>query len=139
MVVELVSRVLIPAIQLFAFYVIFHGHYSPGGGFQGGVLLATSILLLRLTQAREESLRRFPPGMALVLAAAGMFIFVAMGLASVVLGGAFMDYASLPPAGATPGVLRYYGIMVVEVAIAMTVWGTLVVIFDQLGTRRENV
>lgn len=29
-------RILIPVIQLFALYVVAHGHYSPGGGFQGG-------------------------------------------------------------------------------------------------------
>ncbi|MDZ7690581.1 MAG: MnhB domain-containing protein [Balneolaceae bacterium] len=33
------ARILSPYIMVFGFYVIFHGHYSPGGGFQGGTLL----------------------------------------------------------------------------------------------------
>ncbi|MDP2954207.1 MAG: MnhB domain-containing protein [Chloroflexota bacterium] len=138
-VVELVSRAVVPAIQLFALYVITHGHYGPGGGFQGGVLMAASILLLRLTQGREESFRRFPPGAAFALAALGMLLFILTGLASVALGGAFLDYATLSFPGASPATLRYYGILVVEVAIALTVWGTLVVIVDQIGRRTDDV
>jgi len=36
---------LFPFILLFGFYVIFNGHISPGGGFQGGAILATGILI----------------------------------------------------------------------------------------------
>ena len=35
-IIKTTSRLLIPFIQLFALYVIAHGHHSPGGGFQGG-------------------------------------------------------------------------------------------------------
>ena len=44
-IVETVSRVMIPFIQLFALYVIIHGASGPGGGFQGGVIFAASIIL----------------------------------------------------------------------------------------------
>ena len=37
-----------PFIQLFGLYVIAHGHHSPGGGFQGGVILGTSLILLAM-------------------------------------------------------------------------------------------
>ncbi|HMS17523.1 MAG TPA: MnhB domain-containing protein, partial [Planctomycetota bacterium] len=42
------ARLVSPYIMLFGLYVIAHGHYSPGGGFQGGALLAASVLLVRL-------------------------------------------------------------------------------------------
>lgn len=138
-VVELVSRAVVPAVQLFALYVITHGHYGPGGGFQGGVLLAASIILLRLTLGREESFRRFPPGVAIALAAVSLLLFILTGLVSVALGGAFLDYGRLPLPGASPAALRYYGILVVEIAIALTVFGTLVAIFDQIGRRADDV
>ncbi|MBI2918872.1 MAG: sodium:proton antiporter [Chloroflexi bacterium] len=138
-VVELVSRAVVPAIQVFALYIITHGHYSPGGGFQGGALLAASILLLRFTQGRKESYRRFPPGAGFALAALGLLIFLLVGLASVARGGSFLDYAYLPWPWASPETLRYYGILVVEAGIALTVWGTLVVVFDQVGTRTRDV
>lgn len=38
-------RILFPFMLLFGFYVIINGHKSPGGGFQGGAILATAILI----------------------------------------------------------------------------------------------
>jgi multicomponent Na+:H+ antiporter subunit B len=40
-----ISRLLYPFILLFAFYIIINGDISPGGGFQGGAILATGLLL----------------------------------------------------------------------------------------------
>ena len=42
-------RLLVPVIQIFAFYVLAHGHVSPGGGFQGGVLMGASFILVALS------------------------------------------------------------------------------------------
>ena len=53
------SRLLTPFIQLFALYVIVHGHYGPGGGFQGGAMLAASIIFLRPSLGTEISQRIF--------------------------------------------------------------------------------
>ncbi|MCK4691085.1 MAG: MnhB domain-containing protein [Desulfuromonadales bacterium] len=39
LIIQTAVRILVPFIQLFGLYVIVHGHYSPGGGFQGGVIL----------------------------------------------------------------------------------------------------
>ncbi len=40
-----VSRILLPFMLLYSIYIIIHGHLTPGGGFQGGVLLAFLIIL----------------------------------------------------------------------------------------------
>lgn len=40
-----ISKVLFPFMLLFGFYVIINGHSSPGGGFQGGAILATAVLI----------------------------------------------------------------------------------------------
>ena len=42
LVLNVVARILIPLIMLFALYVQFHGDYGPGGGFQAGVIFAAS-------------------------------------------------------------------------------------------------
>ena len=41
-------RLMVPVIQIFAFYVLAHGHVSPGGGFQGGVVMGASFILVAL-------------------------------------------------------------------------------------------
>ena len=45
-IIKTICRLLIPFIQLYAIYVLMHGHYSPGGGFQGGVMMGASFILL---------------------------------------------------------------------------------------------
>lgn len=54
---QLLSRALVilyPIILLFGLYVIFNGHISPGGGFQGGALLMAIYICRYLTDTSEE-------------------------------------------------------------------------------------
>ncbi len=135
-IVQTICSLLIPFIQLFALYVIVHGHYGPGGGFQGGVLLAVSIILQRLYLGTEVSCQKFPPKLAPALAATGMLIFALAGLVPMITGGAFLDYANLPIPWLHGAELRALGILIVEVGIGLAVFGTLVLIFDNLAGER---
>lgn len=131
-IIQTICSLLIPFIQLFAIYVIMHGHYGPGGGFQGGVLLAVSIMLQRLYLGKAASYQKFPPKLALVLASIGMLIFGLAGIIPLALGGSFLDYAYLPIPGVSGAELRYLGILIVELGIGLAVFGTIVLIFDNL-------
>ena len=131
-VVEGVSKFLVPFMQIFALYVITHGHYGPGGGFQGGVILAASMMLLRLSLGEEYEHRRFSPTAATFVAAAGILIYALAGLVPMAFGGRFLDYAYLPIPGLTSAELRYHGILIVESGVGLVVWGTLVSLFDHL-------
>jgi multicomponent Na+:H+ antiporter subunit B len=133
---EVVTVSMVPLIQVFAFYIITHGHYSPGGGFQGGVMLAGSIILLRISQG-EDSYRRFPPVAGVYLAGFGALFFALLGFASLVFGGNFLQYEYAVP-GMGPEELRYWGIFFAEVFIGFLVWGALVAIFDALVTGGEE-
>ncbi|MCD6353223.1 MAG: MnhB domain-containing protein, partial [Proteobacteria bacterium] len=57
-IIKTIARIFIPFIQLYALYVIMHGHHSPGGGFQGGVILAASLILLLITHGEKEAKER---------------------------------------------------------------------------------
>lgn len=48
------SRLLYPVMLLFGLYVILNGHLSPGGGFQGGAIVATAILILYYIDISKE-------------------------------------------------------------------------------------
>ena len=131
-IVQTVCSLLVPFIQLFALYVIFHGHYGPGGGFQGGVLLAVSFILQRLYLGKDVSYRKLSPQLALAFAAIGMLIFGLAGIIPMVTGGAFLDYENLPIPWVHGAELRYLGILIVEIGIGLAVFGSLVLIFDNL-------
>ena len=95
-IVGIAVRVMAPFIFLFGIYVIMFGHYSPGGGFQGGTILAADVILLRLALGRKTTYKKFPPQMWLILGAIGVLIYGGTGLAALLAGGNFHDYSYLP-------------------------------------------
>jgi multicomponent Na+:H+ antiporter subunit B len=132
-IVRTIVAFMVPFVQLFALYVVIHGHYGPGGGFQGGVLLATSIIMQRICDGRGESFGIMSPIMAIVFAVSGMLIFIITGLIPLFYGGAFLDYSSLPLFWVHGAELRSLGILIAEIGIALAVFGTMVAIFDTLA------
>lgn len=129
-------RLVVPVIQLFALYVIAHGHYSPGGGFQGGVLFGASYILLALSGGLREALRRLSESKSLRLAAFGIVIYAGVGLLCMALGSSFLDYAvleSILPVSAVKA--RYYSMLIVEAGVGFTVTTILFVIYANLATR----
>ena len=58
-IIKTIAQKLFPFIVLFGFYLISHGHLSPGGGFQGGVVLGTAIILLALSHSIEKTEKKF--------------------------------------------------------------------------------
>ncbi len=57
---DLISRKLAPFVMLFGFYLITYAHRSPGGGFQGGVVIASAVILLGLGREVRDVERVFP-------------------------------------------------------------------------------
>ncbi len=131
-IIEVVARGLAPFIQLFGIYVFFHGHYGPGGGFQGGVLLAAGVLLLRMSMGAAPSQAHVSSKFTVALCGLGALIFAGTGLVSILYGGDFMDYHYLPFPGLEAADLRYYGILLIEVGIVMAVMTGLIAIYDDL-------
>lgn len=132
-IVLLGARLLSPYIMVFGWYVIFHGHYSPGGGFQGGALLAASLLLIRVaggSTLAELQIREFA---TTPLAVIGVIIYFATGLVAMAMGGYFLDYAQLPIPGMEAAWLRYTGILIIEVGIGIAVMAILVMIYDNMA------
>lgn len=131
-IILLGSRFLSPYIMIFGFYVIFHGHYSPGGGFQGGTLLAASLLLVRIAGGTEIANIQFKDYLATPYAALGVLIYFATGFVAILSGGYFLDYEQLPIPGLEPADLRYWGILIIELGIGITVMTVLVLIYDNM-------
>lgn len=127
------TRLVVPLAQLFALYVLAHGHYSPGGGFQAGVILGATYILLALALGRA-GVAWMNERLLLALAAAGALLYLATGVAGMLGGGAFLDYGALPVA-ASPVRARYLGILIIETGVAMAVAATLLVLFIRLADR----
>jgi multicomponent Na+:H+ antiporter subunit B len=138
LVVRVACKLLVPFMQVFGLYVLFHGHESPGGGFQGGAVLGASIILTRFTQGRYISQRMLPGDWPLRLGAIGVLVFGGVGLLPLLWGGSFLDYGEIPIPGLPIGQVRALGILGVEIGVAIGVCGVMVTIFDDLAPRRRE-
>jgi multicomponent Na+:H+ antiporter subunit B len=131
-IIVTVSGAVSPFIMLFGLYVIFHGHYSPGGGFQGGTLLAASLLLIRLAAGFDIAQLQFKRILGTPLGSIGVLIYFGTGLLAMISGGEFLNYSFLPFAGFTEAGLRSLGILMVEIGVGVAVMAILVAIYDDL-------
>ena len=86
------SQLLTPMILLLGVYVFANGHLTPGGGFQGGAILASATLLLLLA----EPLKRLSHRLIAGLEALSGLLFVGIALLGLVLAGGFLDNRILP-------------------------------------------
>jgi multicomponent Na+:H+ antiporter subunit B len=115
-IVETATELLLPMVILFGVYVFMNGHLSPGGGFQGGAIIAsgTMFLLLALPESHISRL------MIAITESMSGFSYVVVGVLGVVLAGGFLDnrimdlgtYGSLFSAGAIPLIYLFVGLKV---------------------------
>jgi multicomponent Na+:H+ antiporter subunit B len=131
-VVRVTSVLMAPVIMLFGLYVIAHGHYGPGGGFAGGIIVGVGIILLRITVSAEHTQRWFPASGGPVAASIGVLLFLVTGAASLVVGGEFLDYSAVQVPGLDDADMRYLGILVVEIGVGLAVTGVMLTLFDSL-------
>lgn len=134
-IIETSVRILVPFIQLYGLYVIVHGHYSPGGGFQGGVALGASFILLGLAFDLPTTLERMSERSNALLANMGVLIYTGVGALCAILGGYLLDYSALTtiiPMEATQW--RSLGIFLVEVGVGLAVMNIMVSLFWDIGS-----
>jgi multicomponent Na+:H+ antiporter subunit B len=115
-IVETATELLLPMVILFGIYVFLNGHLSPGGGFQGGAIIAsgTMFLLLALPESHISRL------MIAVIESMSGFSYVVIGVLGVIMAGGFLDnrimdlgsYGALFSAGAIPLIYVFVGLKV---------------------------
>lgn len=120
------TKLTAPFILLFAFYVQFHGDYGPGGGFQGGVIAASMVILIAIVFGLDAAKRVAPKGMVEAMMPLGLLLYIGTGIYSLIMGKNFLDYGALMDGGARA---HERGILLVEVGVFITVAGTMVALF----------
>jgi multicomponent Na+:H+ antiporter subunit B len=138
-IIQTVCRLLIPPIQLFALYVIAHGHYSPGGGFQGGCILGASFILLVIAYDIKGAKKRMAEKLNTVLSGVGVMIYAGIGLLCLLLGANYLDYGILSRVlPVDPVRARSLGTLGIELGVGITVMAVMVSIFLNLATGGEH-
>ncbi|KAF5416015.1 MAG: multicomponent Na+:H+ antiporter subunit B [Candidatus Methanophagaceae archaeon] len=140
-IVETVTRLMVPFIQLFALYVIIHGAGGPGGGFQGGVIFASSFVLYVVAFGIVKAGNRFSERANIVLFSTGVYLYAGVGLLCILFsyGAAqFLNYGYIPLTHHFEE-NRALGMDLVEIGIGITVMAVITSIFFNLVWKREEI
>ena len=89
-IMDMVARKLAPYMLLFGFYLVSYGDVSPGGGFQGGVVIASGLILLALARDVESAERLFSSKRLSGAEAAAYVLLLGSGAAGLLLGAGFL-------------------------------------------------
>jgi multicomponent Na+:H+ antiporter subunit B len=139
LIVKATCRLVIPFIQIFALYVIAHGHYSPGGGFQGGVIMGASLVLFAIAFNLRSAIRRMGERVIMLLAALGVMIYVGIGILCMLLEKNYLDYSALANIFALdPVVARSHGILMVEIGVGIVVMAVMVLLYYILASAGKH-
>lgn len=135
LIIKTTCRLLIPFIQIFGLYVIAHGHHSPGGGFQGGVILGASIILLAIAFDLRTALGRMREKVHALLCAVGVLIYAGTGALCLLFGFNFLDYKALAAIlQVDPVTARSHGILIVEIGVGIAVMATMIWIYNNVAS-----
>lgn len=133
-IIQLITRLLVPFIQVFGFYVIMHGESGPGGGFQGGVILGASIILYVIVFGIDEGRKLVSEKINDICNSTGVLIYAGVGLLCIIAGGKFLEYNILPLGSAH--FASHMGMLGIEIGVGMTVAAVMVTLF--IETARQG-
>jgi multicomponent Na+:H+ antiporter subunit B len=132
-VIQVVSKLFIPLILLFAFYVQFHGDFGPGGGFQAGVIFASAFILHGLIFGEARTRLVMSPNLLRFIMSFGVLLYAGTGVLSLMLGGNYLDY-SVFAEKAQDG--QHWGIFAVELGVGLTVMAVMISLFYCFSSKR---
>lgn len=89
-ILDVASRKLAPYMFLFGFYLVSYGDLSPGGGFQGGVVIASGIILLAMAKGADAAAGLFPVRSLAISETVTFALILAAGLGGVLMGAGFL-------------------------------------------------
>ncbi|WP_096591727.1 MnhB domain-containing protein [Halorubrum ezzemoulense] len=129
-------RLVAPFILTFALFIMFHGADSPGGGFQGGVIAGSVVVMLAFAYGIDSTRQWLDVRVVSALASGGVFAFVGIGLGAMALGGQFLQYAEFE---ALFGHAIKYAIELVELGIGAIVAAVAIGLFFLLAAGFDGV
>lgn len=126
---QALGALLFGVTLLIGAYIVIHGHLTPGGGFQGGVLLASAFFYIYLSNEYEPFHRLVPTWVIEVVEAIGAGGFVVVGLLGLLAGGSYME--NVLPLGRPRALLSAGIIPVLNVLVGLEVFAGWVLVLSE--------
>ncbi|MDB1135021.1 Na(+)/H(+) antiporter subunit B [Candidatus Anaplasma sp. TIGMIC] len=129
-----VASFMFSVMLIYGFYVQIHGDYSPGGGFQGGVIIASAIILYSMI-FDDTRVRVSLPDLGM-LGAVGLFIYGGTGIFSIFFGGRFLSYLFMVCSAITG---QKVGIFIVEIGVGLTVCASVMSVYFDFASLKNDI
>lgn len=84
-IVKTISNIAFPIITIYGLYVIAHGHLTPGGGFQGGAVVASGCAMVLVAYGSVWTMRKVKEKHLSILESLGAIGFISLGFLGVLL------------------------------------------------------
>lgn len=131
MILRIAAKTMIPFILVYGLYVIFHGDLSPGGGFQGGVIIASAFILYGLVFGGDAMREVLPRRVSDTLVSLGVLMYAGTGMYCLLSGYRFLDYRAIQPSN--PGSADVWGMSIVEYGVGFTVSMVMITIYNEVS------
>ncbi len=132
-ILTMIVRLILPFIQIYGFYIIIHGHLSPGGGFPGGAIIGASMILFALAFNLKEGSNKISHDTSTILESGGALVFTGLGLVGVFAGSNYLSNRAAGFPLGVPGDLFSSGmIFLVTLALGVKVGSTFITLFFNL-------
>jgi multicomponent Na+:H+ antiporter subunit B len=134
-IVRTVTNEFMPVIIIFGLYIIAHGHLTPGGGFQGGAVIVSGVVMLLVAFNYQEVRKVLRERVLSIMESTGALIFI--GLAFAGIGTAFFYnvlvgspiFGRIPPTGPNPGDIWTGGVIpLMNFAVGLKVTAGLIAV-----------
>lgn len=132
-ILKTMTRIIFPFILLFGFFIMMHGHITPGGGFSGGAIVGAGFVLYTLTHGVKAAEAKLPHNILQIVETLGVMWYVLMGLVGVVTMGSFLANGIAGfPLGDAFSLLSSGMIALLTIGIGIKVASTMITLFRTL-------
>jgi multicomponent Na+:H+ antiporter subunit B len=129
-----IATALVGPFLLLGMYIVVHGHLTPGGGFQGGVILMTGMLLIYLGGSHMHLGPGRPISVMEGLESSGAAGFALIGIGGMVLASAYLE--NFIASGTQGSLLSGGDIPLFNIAVGLEVMGAVLVVLGELLDQR---
>lgn len=130
------ARTMVPTLLIVSVFVLVVGHDRPGGGFAGGLIAATALLLVYLTFG-ARGVRRMVPVAPEMLMGAGLTAALLAGMIGLVLDGTFLTYAYAARDVPLIGEVKLSSLLLFDIGVYVLVVGLATTAMVRLGSEAQ--
>ena len=147
LIVQNIVSLLFPLALIFSFYVILFGHVTPGGGFQGGAVGASAVVMLIVAFGAKKIHGNMSHEHMSIFESTGPLILILTGLIGLIVASTFLSnflvdtplFGEIPAWGSNPGILNSGGILpILNIAVGMKVIAGLLAIVLLMALAMEG-